>query len=145
VASTSQGRHRRSTDPSCQVARVPFMRATVVDLGSNTFHVLVADVSGSSIRNVVLDAKVAVRLGERAFTAGRIPADAYARGLQAIRELRAMLGGHLAGPCRVLATSVFRIAENGARFLTEATEILGVDAGVVDGSTEAGWTWLGVS
>lgn len=121
------------------------MRATIVDLGSNTFHVLVADVAGSSIRNIVLDAKIAVRLGERAFAEGRIPEDAYARGLQAIRELSAMLGGHLGGPCRVLATSVFRTAENGPRFLADATEILGVDATVIDGSTEASWTWLGVS
>ena len=121
------------------------MRATVVDLGSNTFHVLVADVSGTSIRNVVLDAKVAVRLGERAFTEGRIPDEAYARGLKAVRELAAMLGGHLDGPCRVVATSVFRTAENGPEFLADATAILGVDACVIDGSTEASWTWLGVS
>src|SRR5512146_2013492 len=112
------------------------MRATVVDLGSNTFHVLVADVDELGIRNVVFDEKVAVRLGERAFAEGAIPADAYARGLAAVDRLAGQLGGDLRGACRVLATSVFRGAANGHRFLADASDRLGVDAELIDGGTE---------
>jgi exopolyphosphatase/pppGpp-phosphohydrolase len=40
------------------------MRGAVIDLGSNTFHTLVAEVDRFGIVQVVHDEKVAVRLGE---------------------------------------------------------------------------------
>jgi exopolyphosphatase/guanosine-5'-triphosphate,3'-diphosphate pyrophosphatase len=55
------------------------MRGTVIDLGSNTFHALVADVDELGLRNAVLERKLPVRLGEHAFEAERIPAEACAR------------------------------------------------------------------
>jgi exopolyphosphatase/guanosine-5'-triphosphate,3'-diphosphate pyrophosphatase len=51
----------------------------------------------------------------------------------------------LSGPCRALATSVFRSSSNGAEFLAEASRRLGVDIELIDGRTEAHFTWLGVS
>jgi exopolyphosphatase/guanosine-5'-triphosphate,3'-diphosphate pyrophosphatase len=118
------------------------MRSAVVDLGSNTFHLLVADVDQFGIRKVLVDEKIAVRIGEHAFARGRIPDDAYARGLAALDELRARSEGH---PLRVVATGVFREASNASQFLADASERSDLAIELLDTWEEARLTWIGVS
>jgi exopolyphosphatase/guanosine-5'-triphosphate,3'-diphosphate pyrophosphatase len=117
------------------------MRGAVLDLGSNTFHALVADVDEVGIRNAIVERKVAVRIGEHAFADGNIPDDACARGHAAFTELLARTGRH----ARVLATGVFREAANGRALLDEMTARHGVAIELLDGDDEARMTWLGVS
>ncbi|MBS1123490.1 MAG: Ppx/GppA phosphatase [Deltaproteobacteria bacterium] len=118
------------------------MRSAVIDLGSNTFHLLVADVDQFGIRRVLGDHKIAVRIGEQAFAQGLIPDDAYARGLAALDELRARSQGH---PLRVVATGVFRETANASQFLADAGERSGLAIELLDTWEEARLTWTGVS
>jgi exopolyphosphatase/guanosine-5'-triphosphate,3'-diphosphate pyrophosphatase len=117
------------------------MRAAVLDLGSNTFHALVADVDEHGIRNALVERKLAVRIGEHAFASGRIPDEACARGASAVGELLARTGRH----ARVVATGVFREAANGRTLLAEIEARHGISIELLDGDDEARLTWLGVS
>lgn len=111
-----------------------------MDLGSNTFHVLSADVRDGAVIPLA-DAKVAVRMGERAFLEGAIPKDAFARGLAAIDQLLAPLDGRR--PISV-ATGVFREASNANAFLAEVRRRFDLYVRVISGFEEAELTYRAV-
>lgn len=121
------------------------MLRAVIDLGSNTFHALVARVGGSEPPSVVLDEKRAVRLGEHAFARRRINEEAYARGFRALGELIEIVREQRCDSLSIVATGVFREATNGRRFLAEARGTYDVEIELLDGHTEARLTWLGVA
>jgi exopolyphosphatase / guanosine-5'-triphosphate,3'-diphosphate pyrophosphatase len=121
------------------------MRHAVIDLGSNTFHALVADLDGRELRSVVLDDKEAVRLGAYAFTRRWIDDSAYERGLAALGRLIQRVRATGCERIAIVATSVFREATNGRRFLAEARGTYGVEIELFDGREEARLTWNGVA
>jgi exopolyphosphatase/guanosine-5'-triphosphate,3'-diphosphate pyrophosphatase len=120
------------------------MRRGVIDLGSNTFHAIVARVDDGEIRSVLYDDKIAVRLGEHAFARRRICDQAYARGFSALGELIDRVRATRIDSLSIVATGVFREASNGRRFLAEARGTYDVDIELLDGREEARLTWHGV-
>lgn len=116
------------------------MRIDVLDLGSNTFHLLQAEVAGTHIETVC-DRKLWVRLGEDAFVLGRIPEAACERALEAIGALIAPLGG--VRPVAV-ATGVFREADNAGELVAAIRQRFGLDVRVLDGREEAAFVYDGV-
>lgn len=111
-----------------------------MDLGSNTFHVLSADVRNGTVVPLA-DAKVAVRMGERAFLDGKFSNDAFERGLAAIEQLLEPLDGRR--PITV-ATGVFREASNANVFLAEVRRRFDLDVRVISGYEEAELTYRAV-
>jgi len=120
------------------------MRGAVIDLGSYTFHGLVADVDHVGVRKAVLERKVAVRVGDRAH-AGTISESAYRRGLETVGKLLARVGAREPDGCRVIATGVFREAANGAAFLADLHARHGIAIDLLERDEAARLTWLGVS
>jgi exopolyphosphatase/guanosine-5'-triphosphate,3'-diphosphate pyrophosphatase len=116
------------------------MRVDVMDLGSNTFHLLSAKVIAGCIVPLN-DMKVAVRLGERAFADGRIPQACFQRGVDAVAMLLAPLRGRR--PITV-ATGVFREVSNGDAFLDEVRRRYDLDVQLISGEEEANLTYRGV-
>jgi exopolyphosphatase/guanosine-5'-triphosphate,3'-diphosphate pyrophosphatase len=116
------------------------VRIDVLDLGSNTFHLLEAEVVGNSVLPVA-DRKLPVRIGDQAFTLGVIPAEAWQRGMTAIDSLIAPLRWRR--PVAV-ATGVFREASNGAAFLAEACARFGFETRLLTGEEEARLVYDGV-
>ncbi|HTR49759.1 MAG TPA: hypothetical protein VMJ10_03565 [Kofleriaceae bacterium] len=120
------------------------MRSAVVDLGSSTFHALVADVDELGIRNAILDRKLTVGIGEDALALGRLPAPAAERALDALGELLARTSARTPG-ARVLATGVFRDAANGRELLASASERHGVAIELLEPADEVRLPWRAVS
>lgn len=121
------------------------VRRAVVDLGSSTFHALVADVDAFGVRNVVLDRTAAVKIGADALPAGHIPDGAHARAMAAVGELVTRARSRVGDDCQVIATGVFRTADNGAAFLAEASARHEVAIELLDRRQEARLTWTAVS
>jgi len=121
------------------------MRCAVIDLGSNTFHTLVAEVDRFGLLQVIHDEKLAVRIGEDAFVAGRIPDTAFARGLAAASGLVERATAQAPEQLRVLATGIFRDAANGRAFVDALAQRHAAAIELLDGRAEAELTWLGVS
>ena len=61
------------------------MRIAVVDMGTNTFNLLVVEVDGAGFSTIYHN-KIGVMLGEGGINSGLIVPKAYQRGLQAIAE-----------------------------------------------------------
>jgi len=120
-------------------------RRAVIDVGSNTIKLLVADVSGGVVAPVLERSEYA-RLAEGMGAGSRAIAPAAAlRALQALRDLAA--AATAAGATRIdgVATSALRTADNAADFLARAAKETGIAIQVISGEEEARLIFAGIS
>ncbi len=114
-------------------------RVAALDLGTNTFLALVAEVDARRELRAVHDAYRTPRLGEGLARTGRIGELAMERGIAALRELlEGVRANGVAAPERVRAvgTAVFRRAANAAEFVERARRECGLAIEVVSGERE---------
>jgi exopolyphosphatase / guanosine-5'-triphosphate,3'-diphosphate pyrophosphatase len=126
---------------------LPQVKVAALDLGSNSFHLLVVEVDGEGPQaktRVIERAREMVRLGESTLLSGVIPTDGFERGLDALERLRVTVRRHQPHAVLVVATSAIREASNGAAFVRAAREVIGADIRVVDGHEEARLVYFGV-
>jgi len=122
---------------------LPRMLAAI-DLGSNSFHMLVARVMGG--QPVVIDRlREPVQLASGLDAENRLGRKARQRALECLDRFAERLRGIDSDGVRAVATSTLRVARNGAAFLDEAERVLGHPIEVVPGREEARLIYLGVS
>jgi exopolyphosphatase/guanosine-5'-triphosphate,3'-diphosphate pyrophosphatase len=120
------------------------MRVGVVDIGTNSTRLLVADVEGGAVREVVRRTTV-TRLGEGVDATGRLGDAGIERVRTALADYRIDLDAHGIGRAATVLTSAVRDAENGAAFLTSVRDDFGLDARTIPGEEEARLTFLGAT
>ncbi len=115
------------------------MRTAVIDIGTNTLLLLVAEpVPGAPGElRAVLDLCRFGRLGQGLDASGRLHADAIERSLAICREYRVELDRFGGVRPRVIATQAMREAGNAADFVGPAEAILGAPIEVIAGAREA--------
>src|SRR2546421_2784767 len=119
-------------------------RIAVVDLGTNTTRLLVADVDQAGVRELARHAEV-TRLGEGVDSSGRLGEAAVARVLSAVSDYRARMD-ELGAERRVgVATSAVRDSANGDELLARLRDDLGIEARTITGDEEARLTFLGAT
>lgn len=117
--------------------------AAAVDLGSNSFHMVVARDAGGRVR--VLDRlRERVRLGAGLSEDGRLDPEALTRALACLRRFRQRLAEVPPARVRAVATDAFRRARTPADLRERAAEALGHPIEVVAGREEARLVYLGV-
>ena len=119
------------------------MRIAALDVGSNSFHLIVADVGTGGHINVLDRAKEMVRLGDSTLHHGVIPPEVFRRGLDALRALRRIADRHNVDALVAVATSAVREAQNGGEFVRAARDEAGIDIRVIRGDEEARLIYLG--
>ncbi len=120
------------------------MRVGVVDLGTNSTRLLVADVEGTDVREV--ERKLAItRLGEGVDSRRKLLPTAIARVRNVLVDYRRDLEALGAERTLTIATSAVRDAENGEAFLGEIEWSYGFTTRLLTGEEEALMTYLGVS
>ena len=119
------------------------MRFAVIDLGTNTFNLLIAesDIDNSFIK--IFDTKVAVKLGEGAINAGYIADVPFQRGINALKQFQQYLLDYDVEQTYVFATSAIRTASNGAEFIAQAKKVAGMTISIIDGNEEADLIYFG--
>jgi exopolyphosphatase/guanosine-5'-triphosphate,3'-diphosphate pyrophosphatase len=113
------------------------MRIAALDLGSNSFHLLVADVHLDGTFTAVAREKEMLRLGDAVARHGSIPAPTADRAIAAIRRLRQLAGALGASEVIAKATSAIRTAANGPELIDRIEAETGVEVEVINGSEEA--------
>jgi len=118
-------------------------RVASVDLGTNTTRLLVADVEGDDVQEIVRRQQI-TRLGEGVDVRRRLLPVAVARVRNVLADYRRE--AESLGAVRVLAvaTSAVRDAENGEAFLGEIEWSYGFDTRLLSGAEEAELTLRGV-
>ena len=121
------------------------MRVGVVDIGTNSTRLLIADVEPDG-RVTEVDRRTAVtRLGQGVDTTGALDDAAMERVFATLDTYRAALDEAGVEATVAVLTSAVRDASNGARFAEEVHERFGLDARVVSGDEEAQLTFLGAT
>jgi exopolyphosphatase/guanosine-5'-triphosphate,3'-diphosphate pyrophosphatase len=113
------------------------IRVAALDLGSNSFHLIVVEVRPDGSVVVLQKARDMVRLGESVFLDGRISVDAFDRGLASLHRLAEVASAHAPETILAVATSAIREAENGRDFVEAAGRLTGLNIRVIDGIEEA--------
>ncbi|WP_312213877.1 guanosine-5'-triphosphate,3'-diphosphate diphosphatase [Pseudescherichia sp.] len=115
-----------------------------IDLGSNSFHMLVVREVAGSIQTLTR-IKRKVRLAAGLDRDNRLSPDAMARGWQCLRLFAERLQDIPPMQIRVVATATLRLAVNAEQFLATAQEILGTAVQVISGEDEARLIYQGVA
>lgn len=115
-----------------------------LDLGSNSFHLVVAKLLGKSL--VVLDRqREMAQLGAGVTEEGTITAEAQARALAALARLGERLRGVEGNKVRVVATNALRRACRTQDFILQAQDLLRHPIEILGGREEARLIYLGVA
>ena len=113
------------------------MRIAALDLGSNSFHLLVADVHLDGTFTAVAREKEMLRLGDDVARHGLIPGPTADRAISAIRRLRQLADALGAREVIAKATSAIRTAANGPELIDRIEAETGVEVEVINGIEEA--------
>ncbi len=129
-------------EPTAPAVLENFLAA--VDLGSNSFHMVVAEESGSEIR--LLDRlRDGVRLAEGLRDDGSLDPEVEQRALACLARFGQRLRGIHPDRVRVIGTNTLRQASAAEGFIRAIEETLGYPVEVVAGREEARLVYLGVA
>src|SRR5213592_2187209 len=120
-----------------RLARVRAVRLAAIDVGSNSVHIVVADVSTDGRVEVVDRVKEMVRLGRRTFTTGRLPPAAMDLAVGAVKTFARLAHARRVVRMRAVATSAVREARNGMAFVRRLRGETGLPVKVITGAEEA--------
>ncbi|EOC1301629.1 guanosine-5'-triphosphate,3'-diphosphate diphosphatase [Cronobacter dublinensis] len=115
-----------------------------IDLGSNSFHMLVVREVAGSIQTLTR-VKRKVRLAAGLSADNTLSTDAMERGWQCLRLFAERLQDIPCAQIRVVATATLRLATNADEFVARAQEILGCPVQVIAGEEEARLIYQGVA
>lgn len=119
-----------------------------VDLGSNSFRMLVAQVvktpSGTQLRPIDT-LRESVRLAAGLTDSKLLGNDAYQRGISAIHRFGERIRGFDPSRVRAVATNTLRVAKNASNFVRDAEEALGFPIEVIAGVEEARLIYIGAA
>jgi exopolyphosphatase/guanosine-5'-triphosphate,3'-diphosphate pyrophosphatase len=118
-------------------------RIAVIDLGTNTFHLLISDTEDGVIDSVYSE-KIPVRIGKGGINHGFIPEDACERALSAIKNFKQKIDEYSVGEVYATATSAFRNARNGKELAEKIKETTGIEINIIAGDREAELIYFGV-
>ncbi len=107
-----------------------------IDLGSNSFHMVVAEPEGDSIR-LIDSLRESVRLGSGLDDKKRLTPETMERSLDTLRLFAERLREVPLKNFRVVGTNTLRRAKNAEDFMDEAFSILGKDVEIISGREEA--------
>lgn len=113
------------------------MTFAIIDLGTNTFNLLIAESQPNKTFRKIFNTKISVKLGEGARNLSLLKPVPYERGIQALIKYRDLVTQYNVEQVFAFATSAIRSASNGQDFVKEAKEKAGIDIQVIDGGEEA--------
>jgi exopolyphosphatase/guanosine-5'-triphosphate,3'-diphosphate pyrophosphatase len=116
-----------------------------IDLGSNSFHMIVARLDGAGTLSVIDKMRESVRLGGGLDEAGKIDPLTWQRALDCLERFGQRVRHLPAGSVRVVGTNTLRVAKNAKSFVREAARVLGHPIDIISGQEEARIIFLGVA
>src|SRR5574342_974016 len=120
------------------------MRLGVLDVGSNTVHLLVIDAHRGAHPWPRHSEKAVLRLAERIGSDGRLSAEGADALVEAVAAARKSAADHKAEEMLAFATSAVRDATNSSKVLARVRDETGVDLRVLTGPDEARMTFFAV-
>jgi len=118
-------------------------RIAIIDMGTNTFHLLVATVGPEGSR-ILYRNHEAVKIGKAGINDGIIIEGAYQRAITAMKKFRKIIDEHGVSQMFAFGTSALRNAENGQSLAKEIEALTGIPIRIISGDEEADLIFEGI-
>lgn len=120
------------------------MKIAIIDMGTNTFNLLIVETQENSGYKIIFKDKAGVKLGQGGINKKFITAEAFERGLNAIhKHLKSILPFQV-DKTYAIATSGVRSTENGKKFVDTIENKFNLKVQVISGDEEAELIYRGV-
>ena len=122
------------------------MKQAVIDLGTNTFHLMIQETDGVAPPRVLFRESRAAKIGKAGINQGFITDEAIGRALTVLRYFREQLDRFGIAPETVttIGTSAIRVAANQTQFIERVRQETGLRVRVISGDEEAALIYRGV-
>ena len=122
------------------------MKQAIIDLGTNTFHLLIAEKQPNNPYTTLFRESLPARIGQAGINQGLITDDGIDRALTVLSYFRQKLDEFGVLPDQVVATgtSAIRVARNQAEFIERVQQSTGISVRVISGEQEADYIYRGV-
>jgi exopolyphosphatase/guanosine-5'-triphosphate,3'-diphosphate pyrophosphatase len=114
-------------------------RIAVMDLGTNTFHLLIVDGPTEIVHE-----QESVKIGEGGINKGFIIPAAFERGIKTMQHFNELITKNQVKKIRAIATSALRGAANGQDFIDDVEIQTGINIEIIDGDMEAAFIYKGI-
>ncbi len=119
-------------------------RLAVIDIGTNSIHMVLAEIGRDFSYKIVDRIKEMARLGDGTFASHRLSPEAMERGVTVLKRFFLLAKNKGFDTILPVATSAVREAKNGGDFLKLVRKELGLRIRVITGEEEARLIYLGV-
>lgn len=120
------------------------LRRAVIDVGTNSVKLLVADVRGEDVQPVAEESRQ-TRLGKNFYETHRLQADAIAQTAWAVADFARTAREKNSASIRVIATSAARDALNPGDLAAAIEKESGLKLEIISGRQEAAWAFQGAT
>jgi exopolyphosphatase/guanosine-5'-triphosphate,3'-diphosphate pyrophosphatase len=121
------------------------MRIAIIDLGTNTFNLLIAEVNQNGTFKKICTDRIPVKLGEGSINQGYISEIPFKRGIDAINKYHQKIIDLKVNHVKAFATSAIRSASNGILFVNQIKNLTGIEVEIIDGNREADLIFKGAN
>lgn len=118
-------------------------KAAVLDLGTNTFHLLMVELSECSF-NILYKEKIPVKIGQDGININIITPEAQKRAFHTVAHFSNLIRGENIDHVFVFGTSAIRSATNGREFVDEIQRRFNLKVHVINGDQEAQLIYEGI-
>ncbi|HEY5824930.1 MAG TPA: exopolyphosphatase, partial [Cyclobacteriaceae bacterium] len=117
-------------------------RVAIIDMGTNTFHLLIAD-SEDGKSKIIYQDRLVTKIGMGGINEGIITETGIDRAMTALKTFKKIIDQHHVDRISAFGTSAIRNAKNGPDIIRQIKE-LGIDARIISGDEEAQLIYYGV-
>ena len=121
------------------------MRVAVVDIGTNSTRLLVADIDNGRVTTEVRRESRVTRLGQGVDATGALAPEPMERVFAVLEDYKRTIEELNTERTTAVLTSAVRDATNGAQFMQAVKDRFGLDAHTIPGAEEAALTFLGAT
>lgn len=118
-------------------------RVAIIDMGTNTFHLLVAEKKGQQF-NILFQDRIATKIGAGGINGGYITAEGQERALHALILFKNKATELGVQKIIAFGTSALRNANNGQEIINSIHAKTGIEAKIISGDEEASLIYHGV-
>ncbi|EAZ79551.1 Ppx/GppA phosphatase family protein [Algoriphagus machipongonensis] len=118
-------------------------KAAVIDMGTNTFHLLLVELNELGFKTIYKE-KIPVKLGKGGINQNQLAEDAQKRAFHTLTHFKNLIDGENIDQVFAFATSAVRNAENGPDFVEKVLELTGIKIQVISGVEEAQMIYEGI-
>ncbi len=120
------------------------MKVAIIDMGTNTFHLLVAEIDERGVTLIVRE-RVPVRIGVGGINQGIITEAGMTRAVDAVKNFKVTIDQLAVDKISAFGTSALRNAKNGTAVISKIKEVTGIETQLISGDEEATYIYQGVA